>query len=70
LPIKGCSTVDKKIIVVKTEIESWILTGISTKLLEKFNIKSLPNTDRITKEDFRKMLPRNVNSIHLKNRNS
>jgi hypothetical protein len=48
-----------KIIVVKEEIESWYLAGITPTNLVKFKIKSFSDTQLVTKEAFEKMIPKN-----------
>lgn len=47
-----------KTILVRHEIESWYLAGLSDKISEKFKIRTLKNTDKITKEVFNKMMNR------------
>ena len=41
-----------RIIIVKTEIESWYMAGLSRHNAASLNIQHFPNTDDITKEDF------------------
>jgi hypothetical protein len=47
-----------KLIVVKEEIESWYLAGITTDNATKFKIKTFADTESITKEEFRQMIPK------------
>ncbi len=42
----------EKVYVVETEIESWYLAGLDDCSSRKLNIKSINNTDNITKEKF------------------
>jgi len=49
---------NKKIIVVKEEIESWFMAGLSEDCPEDFrNINIIKNTDNFTKEDFEAIIP-------------
>lgn len=48
-----------KIIVVREEIESWYLAGITSINLAKFKVKPFSDTQLITKEEFEKMIPKN-----------
>jgi hypothetical protein len=52
----------EKIAVVKEEIESWYLAGISTENITKFKMKIFEETESISKEEFEKMIPRNFAS--------
>lgn len=45
-----------RIIIVKEEIESWFLAGISNSLNEFKEIEMPINTEHISKEDFDKMI--------------
>ena len=49
----------EKIAVVKEEIESWYLAGITPENMAKFKIKAFEETESIKKEDFEKMIPKN-----------
>lgn len=49
----------EKIAVVKEEIESWYLAGITPENMVKFKIKAFEETESINKEDFEKMIPKN-----------
>jgi hypothetical protein len=53
-----------KIIVVKEEIESWYLAGITLENQQRFNIKPFINTETVTKEKFEKMIPKNFTSTN------
>jgi hypothetical protein len=50
------------IVVVKEEIESWYLAGITNANLERFKIKSFLNTEQIDKESFIDLLPKEYTS--------
>lgn len=52
-----------KIIVAKREIESWYLAGYNRDNCEKKKIKYIFNTDDISKEQFRHMIPKNYSII-------
>lgn len=45
-----------KTILVRHEIESWYLSGLSDENSKKFKIRTLKNTDKITKEVFYKLM--------------
>ncbi len=51
-----------KMIVIKEEIESWYLAGISAKNLGLFKIKPFTDTEAVTKEDFERLIPKNFTS--------
>jgi hypothetical protein len=53
---------EDNIIVTVTEIESWYLAGLDKAASEKLNINYLNNTDKITKEDFCRMMPSRFDS--------
>jgi hypothetical protein len=53
---------NSKIIVVKEEIESWYLAGISAKNLGLFKIKPFMDTEAVAKEDFERLIPKNFTS--------
>jgi hypothetical protein len=48
---------DDKIIVVIKEIESWYLAGLTDVNVNKFRIHPFNDTDTITKEQFKKLIP-------------
>jgi hypothetical protein len=50
---------NEKIIIVKEEIESWYLAGISSENFEIFNIKPFSDTEHIDKAQFRALMPKN-----------
>ena len=53
---------NERMIVVKEEIESWYLAGIA----ETFKMKPFADTERVTKEDFEKLIPKSfINKIDL-----
>lgn len=55
--------IDKeKIIVVIKEIESWYLAGLGNAQAEKFKISAFTETDDITKEQFKNLIPKTFNS--------
>ncbi len=47
-----------KLFIVKEEIESWYLAGISEMDAKRFKIKPLYTTDTFTKEDFERLIPK------------
>lgn len=47
----------RHIVVVIREIESWYLAGISLDAAQELGVRDLPDTDRITKEDFNALIP-------------
>ncbi len=49
---------DEKIIIVKEEIESWYLAGISSENFEIFNIKPFSDTEHIDKAQFQAIMPK------------
>lgn len=50
---KTVKNIDKtKIVIVKTEIESWYLAGLSRHSAESLCIQHFLNTENVTKEDF------------------
>ena len=48
-----------KIVVVKEEIESWYLAGITDAQATRLNLKRLADTTFTTKEAFERMIPKN-----------
>lgn len=62
--INECNNVinNKNIIIVKKEIESWYLAGIDDILTKRFKI-DYENTDKINKEQFNSLIPKNYNRI-------
>jgi hypothetical protein len=48
-----------KIVVVKEEIESWYLAGITTEQAARLKIKRVEDTSVTTKEEFENMIPKN-----------
>ena len=58
IQLRTASNVDAaKIIIVKTEIESWYLAGLNYHDARSLNIVFHTNTDNITKEMFQQMTP-------------
>ncbi|WP_243345454.1 DUF4276 family protein [Parabacteroides sp. FAFU027] len=53
-----------KMVIVKEEIESWYLAGITSDHLQKFKIKPFTDTQSITKEEFVRLIPKNFNSTN------
>jgi hypothetical protein len=49
---------DEKIIIVKEEIESWYLAGISSDNFEIFNIERFSDTEHIDKAQFKALMPK------------
>ena len=47
-----------KLFIVKEEIESWYLAGISEMDAKRFKIKPFYTTDPLTKEDFERLVPK------------
>ena len=48
----------ERIVVVVKEIESWYLAGVDNQICQELGIASLAQTDHVTKEIFREMIPR------------
>jgi len=48
---------ENKIVVVKEEIESWYLAGITQTSLEKFKMEPFSDTEQIDKETFISIMP-------------
>jgi hypothetical protein len=61
---KFSSFEENRIIVVKTEIESWYLALLDDNTCRKFKIKlsKIKNTDHITKEQFNALIPKKFDS--------
>jgi len=53
---------NNKMFVVKEEIESWYLAGITQSNLEKFRIEAFSNTEQVNKEMFISMIPKKMKS--------
>lgn len=51
-----------KIFIVKKEIESWYLAGLSNYNFKKFKIKPLTLTNKISKEQFNNLIPKKFDS--------
>jgi len=45
-------------IVVKREIEGWYLAGLDDQTCRELDVRGLPRTDDVTKEQFRGMIPK------------
>ena len=61
--IKQFDMVDPhKVIVVKAEIESWYLAGVTQDYCSSLGISYLKNTETVTKEIFDKMIPSRFSS--------
>ncbi len=57
---------EEKIIIVAKEIESWYLAGMDEKTSKKLSIrKKIQSTDTITKEDFNRLIPKNMPRIEF-----
>lgn len=57
------SSIDQdRIIIVKSEIESWYLAGLDTKSSGRLGITFLESTDGLTKEQFNNMIPKRFDS--------
>ena len=50
-------------IVVRREIESWYVAGISDEAYQELGLASLPHTDDITKEQFEQLIPQSFVSV-------
>jgi len=53
------SVKEQNIIIVKDEIENWYLAGITNKTSMKLNLSAIKDTNKITKEGFKKLLKNN-----------
>lgn len=42
------------------EIESWIIAGINNRLIKKYHISNIIDTQKIDKEKFNNMIPKNI----------
>ena len=51
-----------RIVIVIQEIESWYLAGLSRSAAGALGIQSPDDTDRVTKEDFNRLIPRRYDS--------
>jgi hypothetical protein len=51
-----------RIIVVIKEIEAWYLAGLDSTECRKLKIRDLENTNGVTKEEFRALIPKKFNS--------
>lgn len=51
-----------RIFVVREEVESWYLAGITAVNKQKFKLPTFTTTDHITKEDFLAMMPKQFTS--------
>jgi len=64
--LKKYKNIDKdRIIVVIKEIESWYLAGLHDEDSKKFTKKLFKSTDTITKEQFKKFIPKNESRINF-----
>jgi hypothetical protein len=52
----------KRIMVVIKEIESWYLAGLDDACCKKLKIRSMGNTDNVTKEQFNDLIPKKFGS--------
>ncbi len=50
----------RKISIVKEEIESWYYAGISKDEIKKYNLKKMNNTEKIDKELFENLMPKEI----------
>jgi len=63
---KNNQLAEEKIIIVAKEIESWYLAGLDEKTSKKLSIrKKIQFTDTITKEDFNRLIPKNMPRIEF-----
>ena len=51
------------IFIVKKEIESWYLAGISNELLKKYKIRKTLSTENISKERFNDLIPKKISKL-------
>ncbi len=58
---RNAISTDNIVIVVK-EIESWYIAGVDNKGCQELSLKSLQNTDDITKENFNQLVPKKFGS--------
>lgn len=49
-----------KTFIVKTEIESWYLAGLTASQCKQLGLRDIVSTDAITKEDFENLIPKNI----------
>lgn len=61
------NNIDKnKLFLSVYEIESWIIAGISDKLMQKYKIKSIPlDTSSFTKENFENIVPERLDKYEF-----
>ncbi|HUU76361.1 MAG TPA: hypothetical protein VMW63_09800 [Methanoregulaceae archaeon] len=57
-----CNVDEADIVVIIEEIESWYLAGVDDRSARKLGIRPPRNTDRTTKEDFNRKIPRHYTS--------
>jgi len=53
---------DREILVVVSEIESWFLAGLTAEGVTALNVECPPSTDRLTKEEFDRLIPSRFDS--------
>ncbi len=53
-----------KLVVVKEEIESWYIAGITPENLKKLKIKPFTDTQSMSKEEFVRLIPKNFISTN------
>lgn len=60
------SITDDKLFLSIFEIESWILAGISNRVVKKYNVSyNFTNTSNITKEMFNKLVPSSMTTLEF-----
>lgn len=57
-----CAVDDDDIMVIVKEIESWYLAGVDDHAANQLGVHPPSHTDRITKEDFNRRIPRSYTS--------
>lgn len=62
---RNCDNVvdENNIIVVVKEIESWYLAGLNDTACKKLKVVCFPNTDNLTKADFKSLIPKSFDRI-------
>lgn len=60
---------NENILIIKKEIESWILAGISDELIiEVTQIEELKNTEKVSKEDFKALLESSNSTTEIRSK--
>lgn len=56
---------EKRILVVKNEIEGWYIAGLNDRDSKKLGVKCFHSTNKLTKEAFNKIMPRRFASSRI-----